>query len=173
MTLATVAMEERMAQVPTTNENNNDQQMITVSTSRFGEIQVSNDKVITMASPFLGFPESKHFVLRPHSEDSPFMWLQSLDDPNLAFVVIQAALLVPQYTPSIPNATRQELADEGASELDTLLLLTIPRDNPQKMTANLLGPLFVNPAKRIAKQVLLDPTVYDACWPVFTSDAAE
>lgn len=98
------------------------------------------------------------------------MWFQSLDDPGLAFVVIQAMVLVPQYQPELPGATRKELEAGPDMALDILLILTIPKNNPQGMTANLLGPLVINSDKRLAKQVLLDPTVYAACWPVFTQD---
>ena len=140
---------------------------IKVQTSRFGEITVQEDKLIIMTSPFLGFPESKRFVLRPHGPSSPFMWLQSVDNPKLAFVVIQPAILIPQYKPEIPGHIKRELQVPDGEQPDLLLILTIPKDKPQEMTANLLGPVAINPAKRLAKQVLLDPVQYDACWPVF------
>jgi len=146
---------------------------ITVSTSRFGQQSVNPEKVITLTSPFLGFPDSKRFIIKPHGEESPFLWLQSLDDPKLAFVAIQAALLVPQYQPEISNLTRQELQDSSEQPLEILLILTIPRENPEGMTANLLGPVAINSQMRLAKQVLQDPTRYDACWPVFTMDPTE
>ena len=147
-----------------------EQTMLTVSSSRFGEIQADPDKIITMTSPFLGFPESTRFMLIPHGENTPFMWLQSLDDPQLAFVVIPALILVPDYNPALPAQARQELKAGEEDELNILLLLTIPHNNPQKMTANLLGPLMINPEQRLAKQIILDPNKWDPRWPVFTDD---
>ena len=146
---------------------------ITVSTSRFGQLSVNPEKVISMTSPFLGFPDSKRFIVKPHGEKSPFLWLQSLDDPKLAFVAIQAALLIPQYQAEISEQNRQELQASPEQPLETLLILSIPRENPEGMTANLLGPVAINPQMRLAKQVLQDPTRYDACWPVFTMATAE
>lgn len=157
----------------TTTTRTENQGEITVSTSRFGQLSVKPEKIITMTSPFLGFPDSKRFMIKPHGEESPFLWLQSLDDPKLAFVAIQAALLIPQYQPEISSLTRQELQDSPDQPLEILLILTIPKDNPDGMTANLLGPVAINPQKRLAKQVLQDPMRYDACWPVFTMDPAE
>lgn len=149
------------------------QSEISIVTTRFGTVKVRPDKIITMTAPFLGFPGSRHFMLRPHGEESPFMWLQSLDEPGLAFVVIPAAILAPQYQPAVPESIRQELAATPGSQLDTLLILTIPKENPQEMTANLLGPMVINAESRLARQVLQDPTRYDACWPVFTVDPDE
>jgi flagellar assembly factor FliW len=159
-----------MTQRPNHDMPAGEQKMLTVSTSRFGEIKADPDKIITMTSPFLGFPESKHFILIPHGEDTPFMWLQSLDDAQLAFVVIPALPLVAEYQPELPAQARQELQAGAADELNILLLLTIPQSNPLKMTANLLGPLVINPEKRLAKQVILDPNKWDPRWPVFKDD---
>lgn len=142
----------------------------TVATSRFGDMPVDPDKIITMTAPLLGFPAAKQFVLRPHGQDSPFLWLQALNDPQLAFVVIPAAFLFPGYRPVIGENIRRELEAASEEELETLLILTIPAANPQQMTANLLGPLMVNSGKRLARQVLQDPAAYDSCWPVFTEE---
>lgn len=138
-----------------------------VATSRFGDIEVVRDKIITMTRPFPGFPDSHRFVIRPHGKESPFFWLQSLDDPELAFVVIPAAILIPAYQPAIPEATLADLQLAGAGP-ELLLVLTIPHGKPEKMTANLLGPVVLNPGKRLACQALLDPAVYELAWPVFT-----
>lgn len=165
-----VQTEKTMAQEPNNSLPPEGKKMLTVSSSRFGEIQADPDKIITMTSPFLGFPDSKRFMLIPHGEDTPFMWLQSLDDPQLAFVVIPALILVPEYNPVIPAQARQELNTGPEDELNILLLLTIPHNNPQKMTANLLGPLMINPEQRLAKQIILDPNKWDPRWPVFTDD---
>lgn len=139
---------------------------VTVATSRFGEITVDQDKVITMTTPFLGFPESKRFVLRPHGPESPFMWFQSLDNAKLAFVIIQSAMIDPKYQPAVPSHIQEELGASTKNDLEFLLILTIPKEKPQEMTANLLGPLVINTRQRLAKQVLLDPLKYDPCRPV-------
>ncbi len=139
---------------------------ITVQTSRFGPVTVDPARIITMVSPFLGFPDSRRFFLRPHSEKSPFLWLQSLDRPELAFVTIQPAIILPEYRPEIPEVVRQELEMEPGARPDLLVILTIPAGRPREMTANLLGPVALNVERRLGKQVLLDPGRYDPCWPV-------
>ncbi|MBU0729642.1 MAG: flagellar assembly protein FliW [Proteobacteria bacterium] len=141
---------------------------IKISTSRFGELTIDKDKIIIMTSPFLGFPDSTRFILQKHGLSSPFMWFQSVDDPNLAFVVIQSVVVDPSYNPPVNDHIREELEATDVSELELLLILTIPRENPRAMTANLLGPVMINANKRLAKQVLLDPGRYDCCWPIIS-----
>lgn len=140
-----------------------------VATSRFGDIAVERDKIITMTSPFPGFLDSSRFILRPHSKESPFFWLQSLDDSELAFVVIPSASLIPDYKPKIAETTLADLQLDGTVP-ELLLILTIPQGKPEKMTANLLAPVVLNPNKRLACQALLDPAVYELGWPVFTKE---
>lgn len=140
---------------------------ITVQTSRFGEITVDRERIISMLSPFLGFPESTRFILKSHSPKSPFMWLQSLDNPQLAFVVLPASLTGLDYRPEIPRQILKELRVNADNDKDILLILTIPKNNPQEMTANLLGPIVLNSNKRLAVQVVLDPHKYDPCSRLF------
>ena len=123
---------------------------MTVQTSRFGEITVDSERVISLLSPFLGFPESTRFILKSHGPKSPFMWLQSLDNPQLAFVVLPAALTGLDYRPEIPRQIGKDLMITGDSDREILLILTIPKNNPKEMTANLLGPIVLNPGKRLA-----------------------
>jgi flagellar assembly factor FliW len=95
------------------------------------------------------------------------MWLQSLDNPDLAFVVIPATLLNMDYQPEIPRQLLKELMITADSDKDILLILTIPKEKPLEMTANLLGPIVLNPQRRLAVQVVLDPHKYDPCWKLF------
>lgn len=63
-----------------------------------------------------------------------------------------------------------ELEVKEPQQLELLVILTIPKGRIEEMTANLLGPVAINPLKRIAKQVPLDPTKYDPCWQVLVED---
>ena len=138
----------------------------TIQTSRFGRLDIDEEKIITMTTPLLGFAAERQFILLPHGPKSAFWWLQALDNPDLAFVVIQADTINPQYRPTIPDHFQRELQAADQGELELLVILTIPKGQPEAMTANLLGPVALNPVKKLAKQILLDPTRFDSCWPV-------
>ena len=137
-----------------------------IKSSRFGEIEIDEDKVINLTSPILGFPDDLSFILVPHGPDSPFFWLHSTQNPDLAFVVIQPARIHPTYQPKIPAQVRKELQAEKEPDLELMTILTIPQGKPREMTVNLLAPMAINAKKRLAKQLLLDPAKYDPCWKV-------
>ncbi|AEH44337.1 protein of unknown function DUF180 [Thermodesulfatator indicus DSM 15286] len=131
-----------------------------IETTRFGKIKIEEDKIIFFTSGILGFPEAKRYVLIPHREDSPFLWLQAVDVPELAFVVINPELFFPDYRPEIPEEARKELHIKSNDELGFLTIVTIPKENPADITVNLLGPIAVNIPRKLAKQVVLDARRY-------------
>jgi len=139
-------------------------------TARFGEITIDPDKIITMTTPVPGFPESHQFIMRPHDKESPFIWLQSMDDPELAFIMISPTHLIPAYRPELPPAVMEELQIEEPQQVELMVILTIPDGRLEDMTANLLGPVALNPGKRLAKQVVLDPKIYDSRWQVLIEE---
>ncbi len=129
-------------------------------TTRFGEIDCPQENIIHMPSGLLGFPGCTDYILLPHKKDSPFLWYQSLDDPALAFVVVNPFIFKPDYDVPISPALMEVLGAEKLENLEVLAIVTIPKDRPRDMTANLLGPIIVNPGKRLARQIVLDPERY-------------
>ena len=134
--------------------------MLKVNTTRFSEIEVKEDDVITLPAGLIGFPELKKYVLLDHDkEESPFKWLQSLDDPAIAFVLINPLLFRPDYLVEVNEAEITEL--ELSSEEDAVIsvIITMP-NNPQNMTANLKAPLVFNLKNRKGRQVILNNPEY-------------
>lgn len=143
-----------------------EEQKTKLKTPRFGELEVSPENIIHMPGGVLGFPNCRDYILIPHKENSPFLWYQSLDDPVLAFVVINPLVFRPDYDVPISPALMEGLGAERIEELELLAIVTVPKDQPQDMTANLLGPIVINPVKRLAKQIVLDPERYSTKTPI-------
>ncbi len=139
-----------------------------IKTTRFGEIEIDENKIIFFPRGILGFPDQRRFVLLPHREDSPFCWLQAVDDPDLTFVVVNPFVINPDYKPEFKDEVLSGLEIEEGDVIDLLSIVTVPRENPQAMTANLLGPIVINVSKRLAKQVVLDPHKYPLKYPLLS-----
>jgi len=142
-----------------------------INTLRFGKVSVEEDKIITLSQGLLGFSQYKHFILFPHKEGSPFFWLQSIDNGDLAFVLLSPNIVVPDYQIDLDEEILHELGAKEASDLEVLCTVTIPRDHPEKMTVNLLGPIVLHPYKRLAKQLILTTGAYSHRHPVIQDTA--
>ncbi|MFN8615189.1 MAG: flagellar assembly protein FliW [Vampirovibrionales bacterium] len=127
----------------------------TIQTSRFGPITVDDAGILSFVSPILGFDELTDYVLLDHADDSPFKWLQSLQAPELAFVVTNPKFFNIDYEFELPEDFCQLLELTQAEDAVVLTIVNIPADNPKAMTANLLGPVVVNQSNRKAMQVVL------------------
>ena len=138
-------------------------------TTRFGEIEIDENKVIKFHSGLLGFPDVKRYVLLNHmnNPDIPFKWLQSADDPDLVFVVIDPLLFSSDYVRDIDEHDLSELKIASPDDLCIVVIVTIPHEMPELMTANLQGPLIVNLRTMEAKQVVLLDERYPLRYPVF------
>jgi len=90
-----------------------------------------------------------------HDTEAPFKWLQSLDEPALAFVIIDPELLLTDYHIEVSGDVLAEMQGSEADELSTAVILTIPSDDPGRMTANLRGPLLMNQRTKLCKQLVL------------------
>lgn len=123
-----------------------------VQTTRFGTITIAEDRVVTFPKGLLGFAHCKRFCLLQPNDDAVFFWLQSLDDPALAFVVTDPALFVRDYSVPIRPEQMEAL---GLRKLEDAQVFVIVNKVQQKLTGNLQGPLVVNTLDRIAEQFVL------------------
>ncbi|MFV1951924.1 MAG: flagellar assembly protein FliW [Nitrospinota bacterium] len=130
-----------------------------IDTTRFGEIEVKDEKIIFMPAGLVGFEHIKRYVLLNYSKEGPFLWFQAIDDPSLAFILIDPLFFRPDYR---INISKEEIAEiKITDEKDVLILAIVTlRDDPQKMTANLQGPIAINTEKRIAMQLVLTQGQY-------------
>jgi len=123
-----------------------------VRTTRFGVIEIAEDRVITFPKGLLGFPEQRHFCLLEPGEDACFFWLQSLDEPSLAFVVTDPILFVPEYSVPIRPEQMEQLE---LSKLEDAQVFVIVNKVDQHLTGNLQGPLVINTITKSGEQLVL------------------
>jgi len=128
--------------------------MIELETARFGTIQVAEDALFTFPMGMLGFARHKKYVIVDHREDSPFKWLQSVEDGELAFIVTDPLYFKPDYHVRVRKGELSVIGPVAENELVVAVILTVP-ENPQQMTANLLAPLIFNVGNRKAMQLVL------------------
>lgn len=127
---------------------------LTVRTKAGTTVEVAASRTLIVEEGLFGFDGKERFVLMPQAkgEASPFLWLQSLDDPDLAFLCIDPRFFRPDYVPLLPPSEWEALGTTP-DEAVILVLVVVPED-PKEMTANLLGPLVFSPKTRRGRQVV-------------------
>ncbi|MCX8156991.1 MAG: flagellar assembly protein FliW [Verrucomicrobiae bacterium] len=109
-------------------------------------------QVIHFPAGLLGFEHLKDYMLLGAPEEAPFFWLQVVDDPNLAFVVVPPAAVVADYTPDLSNEDVDFLGLQSPDEALVLNIVTVR--GPARATVNLKGPLVINRRTLVGKQVI-------------------
>ena len=139
--------------------------------TRFGTFEVNDDTLLVFPSGILGFPDWTKYVLLDHDTDAPFKWLQCVEEPQLAFVILDPALFKPDYQVTIPTDALIEIQKQGDDELSVVTILTIPSEDPTAVTANLRGPLIMNHRTWLCKQLVL-PEDLPTRYPLFAASPA-
>lgn len=138
-----------------------------VSTSRFGELEIEDGKVITILDGMIGFDESRFILLNPQN-GGPFCWLQSTENPALAFVVVDPCRFVPNYLVKLTQDEHDKLQLSSGDETVLLSVVTMAPD-PRLITANLQGPIIVNPARMLGMQIVMDGN-YQTWYQLFSPE---
>lgn len=136
-----------------------------LKTKNFGELEVNSEDIITFTDGLPGFEKLKKFTLLSNDANKNFVWLQSIEDGDIALVLFDAGMVIPEYDPQISIDTIKEL---GKIENNLLVynVVVIPSDI-KEMTANLVAPIVINKESRIGKQIIVKNEEYSVKHKIF------
>ncbi|GBE01028.1 flagellar assembly factor FliW [bacterium BMS3Bbin06] len=127
--------------------------MTTVNTSRFGELEVSEDRIVHFPEGLIGFPRLKRYMLLDY-KDTSIQWLQAVDDPDVAFIVATPFLISSGYQFDLPDSAKEVLSAEDPSGLVVLVILRV--EDEKRVIANFHGPLVLNSKNMTGIQLALE-----------------
>ncbi len=142
-------------------------QNILIQTTRFGQVQLQAEDILTFSEGMLGFADLKKFVLLDDPTDDIFAWLQSCDEPAIAFPVLEPELFAPQYKVSLAKSDYENLKMQTMEKARLFCIITIP-DDPTQMTANMKAPVVINVPGKMARQCVLQDNSLAIREPIFT-----
>ena len=145
--------------------------MLKVYTSRFGEIEVDEKKVVHFENGIPAFEQENEFVILPYDDESPYYFMQSVKTPDLAFLLTIPFIFFNDYTFEIDDATVKELGIKNHESVFYYTMVTIPNGSIRYMTANLLAPIVLNSETMKAKQVVLEKSNYTTKHRLFPESA--
>lgn len=133
-----------------------------IDTKYFGEIEISNDKIIHFENGIMGFEEYKDFTLLYDSEAEKrpfFSWLQCVTEKGLAFPVVNPLNVINDYNPVVEEELLESLGELKDEDIVLLVLATIP-ENIKETSVNMKAPIIVNATNGKAIQVILEKGDY-------------
>ncbi|NLJ57603.1 MAG: flagellar assembly protein FliW [Tissierellia bacterium] len=125
-----------------------------IKTRDFGEISVQEDDIINFTSGMYGFEDYKNYIILKDEPEDTVMFLQSLDNMDLSFVLVDPFAIIRNYNPSLTEEDLHELKVREESALKYLAIAII-RENIKESVVNLKSPIAINPKSKKAKQVIL------------------
>lgn len=137
-----------------------------IETTRFGQVQFANEDMLNFPEGILGFAELKQFVLLDDPTDDIFAWLQSCDEPGIAFPVLEPELFAENYKVTLTKTDLEALKMQNMERSRSFCIITIP-DDPTKMTANMKAPIVINVAEKTARQCVLQDNNLAIREPIF------
>ena len=135
--------------------------MMMLTGTRFGTVEFDGNDVLEIEGGLVGLPALQRFVLFEAKPGSPFSWLQSLDDPAMAFLVTEPSRYVPAYDHDVVRRC------PGVAEAVVLATASIPPGRPADTTLNLSGPIVIDATSRRGTQMVLEDTAYTTRHRVF------
>lgn len=138
-----------------------------LNTRHFGEIEINEDNIINFEEGVLGFESVKEFVIIDNPDaENPFKWLQSVDEPSLAFVIINPFLFINNYEFDIPNKVTKELELDNHEDVIVYSIAVVTEDI-KNMTLNLKAPIIINAKNNRSRQIILQKDEYPLKYKIF------
>ncbi len=133
--------------------------MVNLSTNRFGNLIIEKENIITFEQGLLGFEELTQFAIIAVEECLPFEWLVSLEDPVVAFPILDPTLLFSDYKPSLTKEDIVLLDIKNEMDVEMFCIVTLG-ETPKNVTLNLKGPILINMKNKMGKQIVLTEDYY-------------
>ncbi len=122
--------------------------------TRYGDWEIEEEKIIFMEGPILGFEKIRRYALLSAGAGVPFYWLQAVDEPAVAFLVVEPKVVCPTYDPDLERICGEmEIFEDD--DLALLSILTI-REHPFSASVNLRAPLVLNVRTKKGRQIVLE-----------------
>ena len=146
---------------------------IKLNTAKFGEIEIDKSSIFDFVSPIIGFKDLKQYAIIDYKPDSPFKWLQSIEDSELAFPITLCSFFGIDYQFDIPDEEAELLEIETADDVFVCNIANIPSSNPQSATINMLAPIIINLKNKKAMQLILKNTNFEVRHKLFEQENTE
>jgi flagellar assembly factor FliW len=147
---------------------------VDINTRQFGLVSIDETKIITFPKGIPGFPDRKKFIILVHDEIHPFYSFQSVDDSDLAFIIMDPFLFKADYVVDAePSMKEMNWSADEIDEMFIYVIINTTDPEPRNLTANLLGPLLINIKRGEAVQMIVSDMGYSNKYLIFRENIKE
>ncbi len=143
---------------------------VRINSTKFGELEIDKKVIFNFISPIIGFEDLSKYALIDYKPDSPFKWLQSIEQVDLAFPITLCCFFQIDYSFNIPDKEAEELEIENPDDVFVFNIANIPSSDPKAATINMLAPIVVNLKNNKAMQIVLKNTDFDVRYRLFKDE---
>ncbi len=139
-----------------------------VKTKYFGEVDLPEEKIVTLERGVIGYDDYKKYTILYDSEkeESNIAWFQSVDDSAFALPIINPTLIKEDYNPQVEEELLKDLGELTDENLVVFLVMTVPEDLKQ-MSVNLMAPIIINADTRKGAQVIVENPEYEIKYKIY------
>lgn len=131
-----------------------------LNTRHFGKIELKEEGFLQFEDGIPGFEQiNKYIIIESAEENSPFKWLQSVDEPQLAFAIVNPFAFMKDYDFVLSDETIDKLDISDERDVAVYAIVVVPEDL-KKISMNLKAPIIANMKNRKAAQIILDSDKY-------------
>ncbi len=129
-----------------------------VQTYLFGNVEVAPEHVIHFPLGLVGFDQLRQFMLVHESDkgEPASFTLQSLEDPSLAFQIIDPTVIGFHYELALSDAENALLQNPVVDDVAVMLVLFKQEGEGAQIGANLRAPILINTKSRVGLQKLME-----------------
>jgi flagellar assembly factor FliW len=142
-----------------------------IKTSRFGELEVAEQDIVKFDPGLLGFEQLTRYILMDIAEIPDFKWLQSIDDPQLSFLLVDPFTIKPGYCVELSDDVVNKLEIKEPEQVLVYTIVTVPKSGFKNATTNLVGPLIINWLKKKGKQIIFERDNNTIRYPLISHDS--
>ncbi|MCK9169356.1 MAG: flagellar assembly protein FliW [Treponema sp.] len=125
-----------------------------IQTKTMGTKKIEQSQIVTFPQGLFGFEKYKKYAVI-ESEYTPFLWLQSLDDEKLAFLIVDPFIICTDYEADIDDESLLKIGVKAPEDVIVMCIVTVPSDGSSHITANLQGPVVINKKNNLCEQTIL------------------
>lgn len=142
-----------------------------IKTARFGELDVAEQDIVEFNPGLLGFEKLTRYILMDIAKIPDFKWLQSIDEPKLAFLLVDPFTIKKSYCVELSDDVVNKLEIKEPEQVLVYTIVTVPKSGFKNATTNLVGPLIINWLRKKGKQIIFERDSNSIRYPLISNDS--